>query len=400
MSFLVPLMLSVLAQAPSPPPLQHPPGLHYLPESTEPDWRPLEDMYDPDVQSQHYPSFGVDDQGIRYVVYAGRDPGCPYTICALFYQVSRDGREWSRAKRIPGSEDFGGGPQVVGARDGRAYIAWFGSGGMKVTWTDDQGASFAPPITSPPVTGFLEFQMEIDSWGALHFAWTSYYGYLYYLRSTPTYLPDASTRRPRDPVLLPGQRLYAEDGLVVLYPVLAVDGLGFVSIVYENIDDHIVLTRSYQGLAFPPSRDLGVTGFAPQVTASPDGPLTIFYSADNAYHSDFYLYSLVTFDGVNFEGPFRHTKRHGAFMPVRRTVRSGPDGAIYAIWYQNWPGIGGDLMSMVYAESIDYGMTFPRRDLVHDVRDYPPASDPTFALTPDGRRCVVTKELYYTESRW
>src|SRR5262245_29114874 len=337
MSFLVPLMLSILAQAPSPPPLQHTPGLHHPHGSTEPDWRPLEDFWDPGVQLQHFPSFGVDDQGIRYVVYAGRDPGCHYTICALFYQVSRDGREWSRAKRVPGSEDFGGGPQVVGAKDGRAYIAWFGGGGMKVTWTDDQGASFAPPITSDPVHGNLEFQMEIDSWGALHFAWKSYYGYLYYLRSTPTYLPDASGTGSRDPVLLPGQRLYAEDGRVYGWgPVLVVDGLGFVSIVYENIDDHIVFTRSYQGLAFPPSRELGVIGFQPQVTAAPDGPLTIFFSAKTSDYSDFYLYSLVSFDGVNFEGPFKHTKRDGAFMPVRRTVRSGPDGAIYAIWYQTW----------------------------------------------------------------
>lgn len=48
---------------------------------------------------------------------------------------------------------------------------------------------------------------------------------------------------------------------------------------------------------------------------------------------------------------------------------------------------------MVYAQSGDHGMSFRRRDLVHDARDYPGASYPTLALTPDGSRCVVTGEL-------
>ncbi|MFO0981588.1 MAG: hypothetical protein U1E76_07515 [Planctomycetota bacterium] len=396
MCVLLPLVLGMFPQdvKAGPPPLLHPPG------AMVPQWPPLEFFSDSDVQLQHYPAFGIDDEGTRYVVYAGRDLFCKDTICALFYQVSRDGVAWTRAVRVPGSEDFGGGPQVVGAKGGRAYIAWFGSHGLTVTWTDDQGGSFATPVAADPsLPGSLEFSIEIDSSGALHFAWDEAYNdYLYYLRSTPTYLPDASGRQSRDPVFLPGQRLFAEDGRAYSYPVMAVDGVGFVSIVYETKDRHIAFTRAYQGLTFPPSRDLGGGNDISnvQLTVAPEGPVTIFFSDENAAHKEFYLYSLVAMDGVNFQGPFKHTEGDGLFMAVRRSVRSGPDGAIYAIWYQKWPK---ELLSMVYAQSSDYGVTFPRRDLVQSGRDYPGASYPTLVLTQDGIRCVVTAELRYTESR-
>lgn len=388
------ILLTTLAQVEAP----DPPGLQHLASSSRPHWTPLESFYDPSVQVQAYPSFGVDDEGTRHVVYAGRDFGCHDTICGLFYQMSTDGRTWTPAVKIPGSEDFGGGPQVAGARGGRAYIAWFGVGGLKVTWTDDRGASFAPAVLcDPSLPGELEFSMDIDASGALHFAWmdgskTS----LYYLRSTPTYLPTASGMTFRDPLFLPGQHLFAEDGRVYHHPVVAIDALGFVSIVYEDKDRHIAFTRAYQGLLFPPSRDLGEGNYV-QMTVAPDGPVTILFSHDNAAHTEFYLYSLVSFDGINFEGPFKQTKGN-AGLELRRSVRSGPDGAIYAIWFQKWPGKGSDLHA-TYAQSADYGLTFPRRDLVHDQRIYPSVDQPILALTPDNIRCVVTHALQYTQSR-
>lgn len=402
MSILTPLIASVLAQAatPAPPAVLHPPGIHQLPHGTTPRWWPLEDFWDPDVREQHLPSFGIDDEGTRYVVYAGGDQYCGWAPCRLYYQLSSSGRDWTRATRIPGTDDFGGGPQVVGAKGGRAYVAWFGSQGLEVTWTDDRGLSFAPPVAADPsLPGSLEVSMEIDSSGALHFAWVEAYNHnVYYLRSTPTYMPDASGAQSRDPVFLPGQRLYAEDGRVYSYPVMSIDGAGYVSIVYENKDGHIAFTHTYQGLSFPPSSDLGLGDYV-QVTAAAEGPVTILFSAYNAAHTEFYLYSLVTFDGLTFDGPFQQTTREGELMPVRRSVRSGPDGAIYAIWYQVWPHTGNG-MSLVYAQSGDYGVSFPRRDLVLDWHDYPGAAYPILAMTPDNIRCVVTQEQRYTEARW
>lgn len=74
-----------------------------------------------------------------------------------------------------------------------------------------------------------------------------------------------------------------------------------------------------------------------QLTSAPDRPVTIFFSDDNPTHRQFFLYTLVTFDGVNFEGPFQQTTRNRGVPPERRSIRSGPGGAIFAIWFLVWP---------------------------------------------------------------
>ncbi|MFO0983441.1 MAG: hypothetical protein U1E76_17195 [Planctomycetota bacterium] len=123
---------------------------------------------------------------------------------------------------------------------------------------------------------------------------------VFVLPSFHTHLsPTASGMTFRDPLFLPGQHLFAEDGRVYHHPVVAIDALGFVSIVYEDKDRHIASPVPIRASSSAVAQ-LGEGNYV-QMTVAPDGPVTILFSHDNAAHTEFYLYSLVSFDGINFE---------------------------------------------------------------------------------------------------
>ncbi|MEW6743197.1 MAG: hypothetical protein AB1486_10610 [Planctomycetota bacterium] len=86
------------------------------------------------VFHQQHAVMDIDDQDVRHVAYTGYGT-CEDWLCGVYYQSSADGINWSNAVLIPGSEDVGFlvSAQVAGAPGGRAYIGWFGSGGIRTS---------------------------------------------------------------------------------------------------------------------------------------------------------------------------------------------------------------------------------------------------------------------------
>ncbi|MEW6745628.1 MAG: sialidase family protein, partial [Planctomycetota bacterium] len=134
-----------------------------------------------------------------------------------------------------------------------------------------------------------------------------------------------------------------------------------------------------------------------QLAVAPEGPITIVYR--KMVHYDQAVYTLVSTDGgESFEGPYKQTPRDNAGLSPRQCVRVGRDGLIHAIWYEKWKP--GYYVDPTYAESRDYGRTFPRRDHIADQSTYPGGSYPALAVTPDGVKCMIDSAWYYTQCRW
>ncbi|MFO0985173.1 MAG: hypothetical protein U1E76_26170 [Planctomycetota bacterium] len=292
-------------------------------------WIPYSGVY----PQRGYP-LAVDDLGIRHVVYTGGGLPCYDTVCGVYYQSSQDGMQWSPPVLVPGSEDVGWlcAPEVLTSGT-RVYVAWFGSLGFEITWTDDQGAHFAPTLTPAPATpGGLQMGSACDVTGALHFVWAGGANNLYYLRSWSAgnaFVPGLSTP---DPVFLPAQRLSAEDGMVAQNTSVGVDQKGFVSIVYdqESTPGHVRFTRAYQGVGFPPSIALDDKTYCAQLSVSPEGPITVAYARFNPNRSQ--VFTRVSMDGTSWEGPFQQTFQYLAGFDRMPGTRPGKNGRVYAAW--------------------------------------------------------------------
>ncbi|MEW6747233.1 MAG: hypothetical protein AB1486_31250, partial [Planctomycetota bacterium] len=176
---------------------------------------------------------------------------------------------------------------------------------------------------------------------------------------------------------------------------LGVDEQGFVSIVYRSTAGTIRFTRAYQGRDFPPSVDLGDVEAHVQIAVWPEGPIAIVFRREVSYRLN--VYSLVSFDGgQSFEGPYRHTQRGGG-LSYQTCLRAAPGGTLHAAWFQVWkPGGTND---PTYAQSRDYGRSFPRRDWIADNSQYPGMYDMSLGVTPDDVKCVVDAASQYTQCR-
>ncbi|MFO0980881.1 MAG: hypothetical protein U1E76_03870 [Planctomycetota bacterium] len=329
------------------------------------------------------------------MVYSGTGTCPDPNMCGVYHHSSLDGQSWSNAAFVPGSEDIGfwSDPSVVGAPGGRAYIIWFGSKGLEITWTDDLGHSFAPVVApAPSAPGGYQVSAAVDRIGNLHMVWAAYDLNLYYLRSFQGLAPPLIAR---DPVFLPVQRLSAEDGKFNATAFVGVDDAGYVAIAYVTVPPRtIACTRAYQGLNFPPSVSLGSADRI-QLAVFADGAVTILLDATGGNQEK--IWSLVAMDGEHFEGPFQVSENKGGLMN-KREVCAGRNGALYAILGEEWQGMG-ILYHLTYRESHDHGRTFPRRELVWDNNQYPGAAEQSLAVTPDGWRCMVEQVVRYTQSR-
>jgi hypothetical protein len=110
------------------------------------------------------------------------------------------------------------------------------------------------------------------------------------------------------------------------------------------------------------------------------------------------LFSLVSMDGILFEGPFQQTPL-GGVVDRMRGIRAGPDGKIYALWLESWKPPATYLPDLTYAESRDYGRTFPIREFIYDNNDPddPGTGEPALAIAPDETRCVVEQLSRYAQ---
>ncbi|MFO0983178.1 MAG: hypothetical protein U1E76_15845 [Planctomycetota bacterium] len=362
------------------------------------EWTTLEEFLDPSAYGQSSPALGVDDQGRRHVAYTGADPSCsPSNFCGVYYQSSLDGKAWGPAVRIPGSESAAlfTMPEVEGTVGGRAYIAWFGSHGLTITWTDDVGQTFAPLVTPDPSAPgpSTYFAMHIDPDHQLHFAWASGTSF-FYLHSVWPETHGATQASPGDPVFSKAERLVLEEGTTNWSPTVAVDQLGFVSLAWIRSDQTLGFTRTLRGQPFPPSITLDVA-YSVQLSVSDEGVITLLYWKDTGPY--LHIYTLVSFDGgSSFAGPFEQNPTDGG-LHWRKCIRSGEHGTVYAMWFEKWKQ-KGSIAHLTYAESHDYGQHFPFKVLVYDNRNYPGASDVMLVATPEFR-CAVEANYRYCESR-
>ncbi|MEW6744966.1 MAG: hypothetical protein AB1486_19605, partial [Planctomycetota bacterium] len=108
-------------------------------------------------------------------------------------------------------------------------------------------------------------------------------------------------------------------------------------------------------------------------------------------------FSLVSYDGLSFEGPFQQTFLGGG-LSAHPIVLAGGEGLIHAAWQELWPG-GGGTADATYEVSYDYGRSFPRHDLVWDNRVWPPFTFPALAVIPNATPCLVDATTRYTECR-